>query len=191
MFERFTDQSRRVIVEAQNEVRGLNHHYVGTEHLLLGFIRVEGSVASKALIAHGISLESARAQVEKTVGKGDYPPSSHIPFTPRCKKVLELSLREAMQLGHNYIGTEHLLLAFIREGGGVGADVFRALDGDLNKLRREVVQLLIDDGRSTAHASAGATQGERTEAEIRAEISFHEVAILRLNAELEERNNPE
>lgn len=189
MFERFTDQARQVIVEAQNEVRNLNHDHLGTEHLLLGLIRIERGVAARALNDHGISLENARAQVEKIVGKGDQAPGPHIPFTEGGKKVLEFSLREALQLGHSYIGTEHLLLAFIREGKGNGVDVVRALGGDLNKLRREVVEILINDGRSTAHASAGATQAERTEAEIRAEISFHEVAIVRLNAELAERTD--
>ena len=119
MFERFTDRARRVVVLAQEEARLLNHSYIGTEHILLGLIHEGEGVAAKALESLNISLEAVRAQVEEIIGQGGSSPSGHIPFTPRAKKVLELSLREALQLGHNYIGTEHILLGLIREGEGV------------------------------------------------------------------------
>jgi ATP-dependent Clp protease ATP-binding subunit ClpC len=118
MFERFTDRARRVVVLAQEEARLLNHNYVGTEHVLLGLIRESQGVAAKALESLGISLEAVRTQVEEIIGQGQMAPTGHIPFTPRAKKVLELSLREAKQLGHDYIGTEHILLGLIREGEG-------------------------------------------------------------------------
>ena len=121
MFERFTDRARRVVVLAQEEARLLNHNYIGTEHILLGLIHEGEGVAAKALESLGISLEAVRNQVEEIIGQGGSSPSGHIPFTPRAKKVLELSLREALQLGHNYIGTEHILLGLIREGEGVAA----------------------------------------------------------------------
>ena len=123
MFERFTDRARRVVVLAQEEARMLNHNYIGTEHILLGLIHEGEGVAAKALESLGISLEAVRSQVEEIIGQGQQAPSGHIPFTPRAKKVLELSLREALQLGHNYIGTEHILLGLIREGEGVAAQV--------------------------------------------------------------------
>ena len=123
MFERFTDRARRVVVLAQEEARMLNHNYIGTEHILLGLIHEGEGVAAKALESLGISLEAVRQQVEEIIGQGQQAPSGHIPFTPRAKKVLELSLREALQLGHNYIGTEHILLGLIREGEGVAAQV--------------------------------------------------------------------
>ncbi|MEY4323079.1 MAG: hypothetical protein RL410_860, partial [Actinomycetota bacterium] len=142
MFERFTDRARRVVVLAQEEARMLNHNYIGTEHILLGLIHEGEGVAAKALEAMNISLESVRAQVEETIGQGQTAPSGHIPFTPRAKKVLELSLREALQLGHNYIGTEHILLGLIREGEGVAAKVLETLGADLNRVRQQVIQLL-------------------------------------------------
>ncbi len=131
MFERFTDRARRVVVLAQEEARLLNHNYIGTEHILLGLIHEGEGVAAKALESLGISLEAVRAQVEEIIGHGGPAPSGHIPFTPRAKKVLELSLREALQLGHNYIGTEHILLGLIREGEGVAAQVLVKLGADL------------------------------------------------------------
>jgi ATP-dependent Clp protease ATP-binding subunit ClpA len=142
MFERFTDRARRVVVLAQEEARLLNHNYVGTEHLLLGLAHEGQGVAAKALESLGISLEAVRAQVEEIIGQGQQAPSGHIPFTPRAKTVLELSLREANQLGHNYIGTEHLLLGLIREGEGVAAQVLVKLGGDLSRIRQQVIQLL-------------------------------------------------
>ena len=155
MFERFTDRARRVVVLAQEEARMLNHNYIGTEHILLGLIHEGEGVAAKALESLGISLEAVRQQVEEIIGQGQQAPSGHIPFTPRAKKVLELSLREALQLGHNYIGTEHILLGLIREGEGVAAQVLVRLGADLNRVRQQVIQLLHDyQGKESA---AGAT----------------------------------
>src|SRR5690242_18891199 len=142
MFERFTDRARRVVVLAQEEARMLNHNYIGTEHILLGLIHEGEGVAAKAMESLGISLEAVRQQVEEIIGQGQQAPSGHIPFTPRAKKVLELSLREALQLGHNYIGTEHILLGLIREGEGVAAQVLVKLGADLNRVRQQVIQLL-------------------------------------------------
>ncbi len=136
MFERFTDRARRVVVLAQEEARMLSHNYIGTEHILLGLIHEGEGVAAKALESLDISLEAVRAQVEEIIGQGQQAPSGHIPFTPRAKKVLELSLREALQLGHSYIGTEHILLGLIREGEGVAAQVLQKLGADLNRVRR-------------------------------------------------------
>jgi ATP-dependent Clp protease ATP-binding subunit ClpA len=120
----------------------LNHNYIGTEHILLGLIHEGEGVAAKALESLGISLDAVRQQVEEIIGQGQQAPSGHIPFTPRAKKVLELSLREAQQLGHNYIGTEHILLGLIREGDGVAAQVLVKLGADLNRVRQQVIQLL-------------------------------------------------
>jgi ATP-dependent Clp protease ATP-binding subunit ClpA len=142
MFERFTDRARRVVVLAQEEARMLNHNYIGTEHLLLGLIHEGEGVAARALESLGISLQVVRQQVEEIIGRGQEEPPGHIPFTPRAKKVLELSLREAKQLGHNYIGTEHILLGLIREGSGVAAQVLVKLGADLNRVRQQVIQLL-------------------------------------------------
>jgi ATP-dependent Clp protease ATP-binding subunit ClpC len=142
MFERFTDRARRVVVLAQEEARMLNHNYIGTEHILLGLIHEGEGVAAKAMESLGISLEAVRQQVEEIIGQGQQAPSGHIPFTPRAKKVLELSLREALQLGHNYIGTEHILLGLIREGEGVAAQVLVKLGADLTRVRQQVIQLL-------------------------------------------------
>jgi Clp amino terminal domain, pathogenicity island component len=142
MFERFTDRARRVVVLAQEEARMLSHNYVGTEHILLGLIHEGEGVAAKALESLGISLEAVRAQVEEIIGQGEQTPSGHIPFTPRAKKVMELSLREALQLGHDYIGTEHILLGLIREGDGVAAQVLIRLGADLNRVRHQVIALL-------------------------------------------------
>ena len=142
MFERFTDRARRVVVLAQEEARLLNHNYIGTEHILLGLIHEGEGVAARALESMGISLESVRSQVVEIIGQGAQAPSGHIPFTPRAKKVLELSLREALQLGHNYIGTEHILLGLIREGEGVAAQVLQKLGAELHKVRQTVIQLL-------------------------------------------------
>src|SRR6201999_1049485 len=149
MFERFTDRARRVVVLAQEEARMLNHNYIGTEHILLGLIHEGEGVAAKALESLGISLEAVRQQA----------PSGHIPFTPRAKKVLELSLREALQLGHNYIGTEHILLGLIREGDGVAAQVLVKLGADLNRVRQQVIQLLHGyQGKEPTSAASGATE---------------------------------
>jgi ATP-dependent Clp protease ATP-binding subunit ClpA len=142
MFERFTDRARRVVVLAQDEARLLRHYYIGTEHILLGLIHEGEGVAAEALESLGISLDAVRQQVEEIIGQGQEAPSGHIPFTPRAKKVLELSLRESLQLGHNYIGTEHILLGLIHEGDGVAAQVLVRLGADLNRVRHQVIQLI-------------------------------------------------
>jgi ATP-dependent Clp protease ATP-binding subunit ClpC len=159
MFERFTDRARRVVVLAQEEARMLNHNYIGTEHILLGLIHEGEGVAAKALEALGISLEAVRSQVEEIIGQGQQAPSGHIPFTPRAKKVLELSLREALQLGHNYIGTEHILLGLIREGEGVAAQVLVKLGADLNRVRTQVISLLSGYQGKEAATSGGPAEG--------------------------------
>ncbi|MGH9265061.1 MAG: ATP-dependent Clp protease ATP-binding subunit [Acidimicrobiales bacterium] len=161
MFERFTDRARRVVVLAQEEARLLNHNYIGTEHILLGLIHEGEGVAAKALEQLGISLEAVRTQVEEIIGQGGSSPSGHIPFTPRAKKVLELSLREALQLGHNYIGTEHILLGLIREGEGVAAQVLVKLGADLSRVRQQVIQLLSGYAGKEG-APAGGPSGEAT-----------------------------
>jgi ATP-dependent Clp protease ATP-binding subunit ClpC len=171
LFERFTDRARRVVVLAQEEARLLNHNYIGTEHILLGLIHEGEGVAAKALESLGISLEAVRQQVEEIIGQGGSSPSGHIPFTPRAKKVLELSLREALQLGHNYIGTEHILLGLIREGEGVAAQVLVKLGADLSRVRQQVIQLLSGyQGSSSggpgekagAAASSGSSESQPT-----------------------------
>ncbi|WP_299056505.1 ATP-dependent Clp protease ATP-binding subunit [uncultured Nocardioides sp.] len=160
MFERFTDRARRVVVLAQEEARMLSHNYIGTEHILLGLIHEGEGVAAKALESLDISLEAVRAQVEEIIGQGQQAPSGHIPFTPRAKKVLELSLREALQLGHSYIGTEHILLGLIREGEGVAAQVLQKLGADLNRVRQQVIQLLSGfQGKESAGAATGSQSG--------------------------------
>tara|TARA_B100000579_G_scaffold355828_1_gene311308 strand:+ start:208 stop:2727 length:2520 start_codon:yes stop_codon:yes gene_type:complete len=160
VFERFTDRARRVVVLAQEEARLLNHNYIGTEHILLGLIHEGEGVAAKALESLGISLEAVRSQVEEIIGQGGSSPSGHIPFTPRAKKVLELSLREALQLGHNYIGTEHILLGLIREGEGVAAQVLVKLGADLSRVRQQVIQLL--SGYSGSGQGEGSEPGKET-----------------------------
>ena len=159
MFERFTDRARRVVVLAQEEARMLNHNYIGTEHILLGLIHEGEGVAAKALESLGISLEAVRSQVEEIIGQGQQAPSGHIPFTPRAKKVLELSLREALQLGHNYIGTEHILLGLIREGEGVAAQVLVKLGADLNRVRQQVIQVLSGYQGKEPATSGGPAEG--------------------------------
>src|SRR6476661_1863885 len=153
MFERFTDRARRVVVLAQEEARLLNHNYIGTEHILLGLIHEGEGVAAKALESLEISLEAVRAQVEEIIGHGHAAPTGHIPFTPRSKKVLELSLREALQLGHNYIGTEHILLGLVREGEGVATQVLVQLGANLSGVRETVIQLM--SGWTESAASSG------------------------------------
>ncbi len=164
MFERFTDRARRVVVLAQEEARMLNHNYIGTEHILLGLIHEGEGVAAKALESLDISLTGVREKVQEKIGPGQNAPSGHIPFTPRAKKVLELSLREALQLGHNYIGTEHILLGLIREGEGVAAQVLVELNADLNKVRQQVIQLLSGySGGNQEKAGAGVGQSSSNE----------------------------
>lgn len=145
MYERFTDRARRVCVLAQEQARQLNHNYIGTEHLLLGLLREGEGVASQALGALGIGVEMVAGEVESIVGRGEVSPSGDLPWTPRAKKVLELSLREALQLGHNYIGTEHVLLGLIREGEGVAAQVLVKFGGELKRVRQQVIKILCGD----------------------------------------------
>jgi ATP-dependent Clp protease ATP-binding subunit ClpC len=155
VFERFTDRARRVVALAQEEARRLNHGSIGTEHLLLGLVHEEEEVAARALTALGASLPDVRARVEAMVGKGAEPPTGHIPFTPRAKKAMELSLREAIQLGQNSIGTEHILLGLVREGGGVAAQVLQRIGIDLSRARRQVVELLGEMGIAGSGAAEG------------------------------------
>ena len=163
MFERFTDRARRVVVLAQDEARLLKHNYIGTEHLLLGLIHEGAGVAARALESLGISLEIVRQRVEEIIGQGQEAPSGHIPFTPRAKKVLELSLREALDIGHNYIGTEHILLGLIREGDGVAAQVLVSLGADLDRVRREVIDLLAAYQARTGEAGPALVRTEPAE----------------------------
>ena len=161
MFERFTDRARRVLVLAQEEARLLNHSFIGTEHILLGLIHEGEGVGAKALESLGISLEAVRAKVAETIGPAGSGPKGSPPFTPRAKKVLELALREALQLGHNYIGTEHMLLGLVREGEGVAAQVLVSLGADLTRVRQQVIQLLSGyQGREGATTAPGASSSE-------------------------------
>ena len=174
MFERFTDRARRVVVLSQEEARLLNHNYIGTEHILLGLIQERDGVAAKALQSLDIGLESVRAQVEEIIGQGGNPPSGHIPFTPRAKKILELSLREALQLSHNYIGTEHILLGLLREGEGVAAQVLAKLGADLDRVREQVVVLLAAPGEASSLPVSSEPErsvGEPSESRSRVNIS--------------------
>jgi ATP-dependent Clp protease ATP-binding subunit ClpC len=161
MFERFTDRARRVVVLAQQEARDLGHNYIGTEHILLALIDEGQGVAAKALTALGISQDAARQRVADIIGRGQGASQGHIPFTPRAKKVLELSLREALQLGHHYIGTEHILLGVLREGEGVGAQVLVDLGADLDRTRQQVIQILHGRMPEEAPPAAAAKLKER------------------------------
>jgi ATP-dependent Clp protease ATP-binding subunit ClpC len=157
MFERFTERARRVVVLAQEEATELNHSYIGTEHLLLGLMRDSGSVAARALRELEISQDAVRERVIEIIGRGKQAPSGHIPFTPRAKKVLELSLREALQLNHSYIGTEHILLGLVGEGEGVAAQVLTKLGGSLSRVRDKVIEL----------APAGTGEGPELSSQLR------------------------
>jgi ATP-dependent Clp protease ATP-binding subunit ClpC len=146
VFERFTERARQVVVLAQDEARALEHNYIGTEHILLGLLREEEGIAARALERLGVTLEETRAQVAEVSGPGEEPPAGQIPFTPRTKAVLELSLREALALGHNYIGTEHILLGLVRESGGLGARILLGLGADPEHVRGEVIGMLAGPG---------------------------------------------
>ena len=160
MFERFTDRARRVIVLAQDEARLLNHNYIGTEHILLGLIHEGEGVGAKALESLGITLEGVREQVREIITEGTQAPTGHIPFTPRAKKVLELSLREALQLGHGYIGTEHILLGLLREGDGVAVKVLTRMGAQPAAVRQEVIERLSGyQGKETVNAGGGNQEG--------------------------------
>jgi ATP-dependent Clp protease ATP-binding subunit ClpC len=155
MFERFTEPARQVIVLAQDEARLLLHNYIGTEHLLLGLLREEEGVAAVALENLDVTLVKVRAQVARIVGQGDEVTSGQIPFTPRSKKVLELALREALSIGHNYVGSEHILLGIVRENEGVAARVLLTFDADAEKIRGEIMRLLTGPGPPRVHRWEG------------------------------------
>src|SRR3989441_783664 len=160
VFERFTERARQVVVLAQDEARALKHNYIGTEHILLGLLREEEGLAARVLESLDITVEEVRAQVARIVGQGDEVTTGQIPFTPRAKKVLELALREALSLGHNYIGTEHILLGLVRENEGVAARILLDFDADAEKIRNEIIRMLSGPGRRQGGAGAGA-QGEK------------------------------
>ena len=191
MFERFTNQSRRVVVLAQEEARGLHHNYIGTEHILLGLLRDSDGAAATALEAADVTLEGARREVETIIGRGQQEPSGHIPFTPRAKKVLELSLREAVQRGDNSIGTGHILLGLIREGDGVAVQVMINVGADPSSIRQRVHQELRDSpGDAPSAPSAPSTSANpaavraRLEMRHRKEIQDFLDTIARLRAEI-------
>src|ERR671917_859020 len=158
MFERFTERARQVVVLAQDEARALKHNYIGTEHILLGLLREEEGLAARVLDSLDITVEEVRAQVARIVGQGEEVTTGQIPFTPRAKKVLELALREALSLGHNYIGTEHILLGLVRENEGVAARILLDFDADSEKIRNEVIRML--SGPGGRRQGAGAGQGQ-------------------------------
>ena len=158
VFERFTERARQVVVLAQDEARALKHNYIGTEHILLGLLREEEGLAARVLEQLDITVEEVRAQVARIVGQGDEVTTGQIPFTPRAKKVLELALREALSLGHNYIGTEHILLGLVRENEGVAARILLDFDADAEKIRNEIIRMLSGPGRRQGQGS-GAAQG--------------------------------
>ena len=155
MFERFTERARQVVVLAQDEARALKHNYIGTEHILLGLLREEEGLAARVLESLDITVEEVRAQVARIVGQGDEVTTGQIPFTPRAKKVLELALREALSLGHNYIGTEHILLGLVRENEGVAARILLDFDADAEKIRNEIIRMLSGPGRRQGGSGAG------------------------------------
>src|SRR5690625_5917033 len=170
MFERFTDRARRVVVLAQDEARLLNHNYIGTEHILLGLIHEAEGVGAKALEALGVTLDAVREQVRDIIAEGNQTPSGHIPFTPRAKTVLELSLREALQLGHNYIGTDHILLGLLREGEGTAVKVLSRLKAEPAAVRQEVIERLSgyqgkepEIGRASCREREESAVGDRSE----------------------------
>jgi ATP-dependent Clp protease ATP-binding subunit ClpC len=185
VYEQFTDRARRAVTQAQEEARMLSHDYIGTEHILLGLVHEGDGVAGKALKSLGISLEAVRQQIEEIIGRGQQqPPSGHIPFTPRAKKVLELALREALQLDHKYIGTEHILLGLLREGEGVAALVLVRLGADLNRVRQQVIQLLHGHQGKVAKA-AGSRPGERAGARLPDDVYARTDALDRRLASIE------
>jgi ATP-dependent Clp protease ATP-binding subunit ClpA len=181
MFERFTDRARRVVVLAQEEARLLRHNYIGTEHLLLGILAEGDGTAYRALHELGLTLELGRQQVEAIIGTGKKALSGHIPFTPRAKKVLELSLREALKLGHNYIGTEHILLGILREGEGVAAQVLAGLGDDLPAVRAHVVRLAVG-GKVVA-----ARESEEVAAEAMARMTATRTGVHELLQDISQR----
>ena len=164
MFERFTERARQVVVLAQDEARALKHNYIGTEHILLGLLREEEGLAARVLESLDITVEEVRAQVARIVGQGDEVTTGQIPFTPRAKKVLELALREALSLGHNYIGTEHILLGLVRENEGVAARILLDFDADAEKIRNEIIRMLSGPGRRQGSGGGGGARARRRRA---------------------------
>src|SRR2546425_12265959 len=162
LFERFTERARQVVVLAQDEARALKHNYIGTEHILLGLLREEEGLAARVLESLDITVEEVRAQVARIVGQGDEVTTGQIPFTPRAKKVLELALREALSLGHNYIGTEHILLGLVRENEGVAARILLDFDADAEKIRNEIIRMLSGPGRRQGQGGGGGPAGEKS-----------------------------
>ena len=162
MFERFTERARQVVVLAQDEARTLKHNYIGTEHILLGLLREEEGLAARVLDTLDITVEEVRAQVARIVGQGDEVTTGQIPFTPRAKKVLELALREALSLGHNYIGTEHILLGLVRENEGVAARILLDFDADAEKIRNEIIRMLSGPGRRHGAGAGAAEKGQKS-----------------------------
>src|ERR1700759_4013894 len=164
MFERFTERARQVVVLAQDEAGALKHNYIGTEHILLGLLREEEGLAARVLDSLDITVEEGRAQVGRIVGQGDGCTPGQIPFTPRAKKVLELALREALSLGHNYIGTEHILLGLVRENEGVASRILLDFDADSEKIRNEVIRMLSGPGgrrQGSSSSGSGAAAGQQ------------------------------
>jgi ATP-dependent Clp protease ATP-binding subunit ClpA len=170
MFERFSGQARHVVVSAQEEARELDHNYIGTEHILLGLLVITDSLAGASLTALGYTRDDVRASVEAMVGRGKASPGGHIPFTPRAKKVLELSLREALHLKHNYIGTEHILLGLIREGEGIGAQILAAKH-PLDRIRGEVLAQIESPGTTRETSGAGRTPAAHDVLALAAELA--------------------
>ena len=185
MFERFTERARQVVVLAQDEARALKHNYIGTEHILLGLLREEEGLAARVLESLDITVEEVRAQVARIVGQGDEVTTGQIPFTPRAKKVLELALREALSLGHNYIGTEHILLGLVRENEGVAARILLDFDADAEKIRNRLVGMLSGPGPIAEGGYAVGMRGESKEAYVPASPPF----ALEFVAELERLRN--
>jgi ATP-dependent Clp protease ATP-binding subunit ClpC len=158
VFERFTERSRQVVVLAQDEARRLRHNYIGTEHILLGLLRDQEGLAARVLDSFQVTVEEVRAQVARIVGEGEEVTIGQIPFTPRTKRVLELSLREAMSLGHNYIGTEHILLGIVRENEGVAARILLDFGADAEKVRNEVIRMLSGPGRRSMETAGAVSE---------------------------------
>ncbi len=192
MFERFTDRARRVVVLAQEESRLLNHSYIGTEHLLLGLLREDEGVAAKTLLALGISADAARSRVEEAIGVGGGPSEAgHVPFTPRAKKVLEMALREALILGHNYIGTEHILLGLVREGEGVAAQVLVQMGAELAVVRRTVITIVGGIAEEKiAEGTAAPAPPEEVIRSLREENAYLRVEVDRLREALRRMGEP-
>ena len=171
MFERFTEKARKVVMHAQEEARGLDHNYIGTEHLLLGLVAEEAGVAADVLFASGLTADKVRSEIERRIGRGSEPAKGHIPFTPRAKKVLELSLRQALQLGHDYIGTEHVLLGLIREGEGVAAQVLESeVDGGLVDVETKVITALGPEALRATISGVSESLGKRMRERLRGGI---------------------